>query len=104
MRRPGCCLLSSVHVVKEMTRDATVEPAAKCQENALFPPQAARSEDISRMRVMQADCSMWASPGRKPDRALTLFFSLFARMGLASAAEPHDLGFLLSRFARPPPP
>ena len=56
------------------------------------------------MRVMQADCSMWASPGRKPDRALAFFF-LFARMGLASArqdkgAEPHDLGFLLS--IRPP--
>ena len=94
-----------MHVVKEMTRDATVEPAAKCQENALFPPQAARSEDISRMRVMQADCSMWASPGRKARSSIDpFFFSLFARMGLASAAEPHDLGFLLSQFARPPPP
>jgi hypothetical protein len=43
-------------------------------------------------------------PWSKARSSIDPIFSLFARMGLASAAEPHDLGFLLSRFARPPPP
>jgi hypothetical protein len=37
MRRPGCCLLSSVHVVKEMTRDATVEPGGQMPRERFVP-------------------------------------------------------------------